>query len=156
MLSARQIFKRLGKSGIVFLIGLVLFVIFYFTDHALLASLVVGVMIPTGLIIAFRVFVWVKRHALWSLRNRLLVVYALMGVLPIVLLFVLIGLSAWALMSELAIYLATSALDHRLEDLQVAVNRLDMIPSKDRLMALSHFAEASEDEQNSESRAVAN
>ena len=56
-----------------------------------------------------------KRYSLWSLRNRLLLTYGLFGVLPILLLFTLAGLGAWALMNELAIYLASSALDRRLE-----------------------------------------
>jgi sigma-B regulation protein RsbU (phosphoserine phosphatase) len=140
MLTAREVTKHLGKSGIAFLISLLLFVLFYLTQHALLATFAVLCMFPTGLIVTFRIFIAIKRHALWSLRNRLLVVYALMGVLPIFLLFVLIGLSAWALMSELAIYLASSALEQRLNDLQFIVQRVQDIPAPDRPEALSHFS----------------
>jgi sigma-B regulation protein RsbU (phosphoserine phosphatase) len=140
MWTTREVKNHLGKSGIAFLIGLALFIVFYLTNLALLASLVVAAMIPTTLIVTFRLFVWIKRYALWSLRNRLLVVYALMGVLPIVLLFVLIGLSAWALMSELAIYLASTALEQRLHDLQFIVQRMQNVPPADRSGAFSHFS----------------
>ncbi len=138
----RVIVQRLGKSGIAFLIGLALFAVFYFTDLSLLAFLDAIAMIPIAIIILFRGFKWFKGHALWSLRNRLLVVYTLMGVLPIALLFVLVGLSGWALMNELAIYLASSALDRRLESLQSAVQGLQKIPPDQRAMAVSHFADA--------------
>jgi sigma-B regulation protein RsbU (phosphoserine phosphatase) len=140
----RPVIQRLGKSGIAFLVGLFLFVVFYLTDLTVLSFLMAVVMIPITLIVLFRGFKYVKDHALWSLRNRLLVVYTLMGVLPIALLFVLIGLSSWALMSELGIYLASSALDRRLESLQGAVQQLENVPAVDRPMAVSHFAEAFE------------
>ena len=58
---------------------------------------------------------YISRHSLWSLRNRLLTVYALIGILPIILILILVGLGAWSLTSELAIYLASSELDRRLD-----------------------------------------
>src|SRR5581483_733480 len=140
----RQAVQLLGKSGITLVVALLLFAVFYFTGKSLLAFLFAVALIPISLIVLFRGFVWVKRHALWSLRNRLLVVYTLMGVLPIALLFVLIGLSGWALMNELAIYLASSALDRRLESLQSAVEGLQQLKPADRPKAVSHFAEAFE------------
>jgi phosphoserine phosphatase RsbU/P len=142
MLPVRRIVQGLGKSGIAFLIGLSLFAAFYFTGRSLLAFLVAVTLIPITFIVLFRGFKWVKAHALWSLRDRLLVVYTLIGVLPIALLFLLIGLSAWALMSELAIYLASSALDRRLEALQNSVQSLEMLSPTDRVGAVSHFADA--------------
>ncbi|MBV8819361.1 MAG: PP2C family protein-serine/threonine phosphatase [Acidobacteriaceae bacterium] len=142
MSRVRPVIQRLGKSGVAFLAGLCLFLVFYFTDLSLAAFLDAVVMIPITFIVMFRGFRYVRQHALWSVRNRLLVVYTLMGVLPIALLFALIGLSAWALMSELGIYLASSALDRRLESLQGAVEQLEKIPTAERTVAVSHFAEA--------------
>jgi phosphoserine phosphatase RsbU/P len=142
MSRVRPVVQRLGKSGIAFVVGLILFVVSYLTDHSLLAFLVALAMIPITLIVLFRGFRYIKRHALWSLRNRLLVVYTLIGVLPIALLFVLIGLSGWALMSELAIYLASSALDRRLAELRGAAEHLATVPPSDRATVVTHFAEA--------------
>ncbi len=144
MSRARQAVHRLGKSGIAFLIGLCLFALFYFFGQPLFAFLVAVAMVPITFVVLFRGFKWLRGHALWSLRNRLLVVYTLIGVLPIALLFLLIGLSGWALMSELAIYLASSALDRRLDSLQSAVQGLERISPPERGMAVSHFAEAFE------------
>jgi sigma-B regulation protein RsbU (phosphoserine phosphatase) len=144
MLRVRPLIQRLGISGVAFVAGLLLFALFFFFNQSLAAFLVAVAMIPLTFIVTFRGFKWGKQHALWSLRNRLLVVYALIGVLPIALLFVLVGLGGWALMNELAIYLASSALDRRIDSLQSAVQGLQEIPAAQRPSAVPHFAEALE------------
>jgi len=136
----RQIAQPLGKSGIAFLIAFALFVIFYATGQGGLTVLTVLVMIPLAAILAFRGLRYAKRNALWSLRNRLIFVYGLIGVLPILLLFVLFGLGAWALMNELAIYLASSALNHRLDAAHAAVETLEHMPPAQRLAAAPEIA----------------
>jgi sigma-B regulation protein RsbU (phosphoserine phosphatase) len=138
----RQVRKLLGKSGIDFLITLALYCIFYFTGHGVLAALCFLALIPPALILLFRAFRWVKRNSLWSLRNRLLVVYGLIGVLPVLLLFALVGVGAWALMNELAIYLANSALDRRLDSVNGAVQALLRMPADQRRRAAPEIAKA--------------
>lgn len=128
----REARQRLGKSGIAFLITLAFFVLFYFTNHGLLAALCVLTLIPLAAILTFRFLRHLTRYSLWSLRNRLLFVYGLIGVLPILLLFLLIGLAIWALTSELAIYLARSALDHRLDSIRASVADVEKIPPGER------------------------
>lgn len=140
MSRVRQIALRLGKSGIAFLISLALYFLFSLTGHGLLAFLCILALIPIGIILAVRGFRWLRKNSLWSLRNRLLVVYGLMGVLPVLLLFALVGLGAWALMNELAIYLASSALDRRLDSVNAAVEALRRIPAKDRQYAAPEIA----------------
>lgn len=135
MSRVRQVAKFLGKSGIDFLITLLLYLGFYFTGHGALALLAFLALIPPGIILVFRGLRYLQRNSLWSLRNRLLFVYGLIGFLPILLLFVLVGLGAWAMMNELAIYLARSALDRRLEVVQAAVTTLQRMPPDIRLAA---------------------
>ncbi len=131
--------KRLGKSGIDFVITLALCFLFYFTGHAILATLCVLALIPPGIILLIRGFRYVKQHSLWSVRNRLLFVYGLFGFVPLVLLFLLVVLSTWALMSELAIYLASSALDRRIEAVRDAADFLHSIPVNRRPEAAEHL-----------------
>ena len=114
MSRVREAYQLLGISGTAFLIALACYFAFYFAGNGPLTLLAVLVLIPLGAILVFRTLRFIKNHALWSVRNRLLCVYGLMGALPILLLFVLFGLGAWALMNELAIYLASSALDRML------------------------------------------
>lgn len=124
----RQAMKFLGKSGVDFLITLAFYFIFRWTGHDILAVIAWLALIPPAFIIAFRIFRFIKRNALWSVRNRLLLAYGLMGVLPIFLLFILVALGAWAVMVELAIYLASSELNRRLDGLTEAVQLVRDLP----------------------------
>ena len=121
---AREAIQRLGKSGIAFLGSLVLYFALYFSNHGVLAFLTLLALIVLAIILAVRALRFTRRHLLWSVRNRLLFVYGLMGALPILLLFVLIGLSAWGLTNEVAIYLASTALERRLDPVNGVVESL--------------------------------
>ncbi|MGA8029583.1 MAG: SpoIIE family protein phosphatase [Bryobacteraceae bacterium] len=142
MSRVREIAKYFGKVGIAFLIALVLYFVFYFTGHGELLALDVLALIPLLAIVAFRALRYLKRHSLWSVRNRLLFVYGLFGVLPIMLLFVLVGLGAWALMNELAIYLASSALDRRLDSVNAAVETIHGMAPQQRSSAAPEVLKA--------------
>ena len=124
----RQVVKRLGKSGIAFLVALVLFFLFYFLGRGGLAFLFALALLPLTCILLFRGFSYLRVHGLWSVRNRLLFVYALIGVLPLLLILALIGLGTWALTDELAIYLADSALDRRVENVQHLIAAIRHLP----------------------------
>ncbi|MGI8961096.1 MAG: PP2C family protein-serine/threonine phosphatase [Bryobacteraceae bacterium] len=142
MSRVRQITQTLGIVGIAFLLALALFLLFYFTGHGALLALDILALIPLGAIMAFRAFRFAQRNLLWSLRNRLLFVYGLFGVLPILLLFVLAGLGTWALLSELAIYLASSALDRRIDSVHTALETVQRVPPDDRQEAVPHVVQA--------------
>lgn len=122
--------------GLVFLISLACWILFYLTGRTGLLIADSFVLFPVGTYMAFRGTRFVYRESLWSVRNRLLVVYTLFGVLPVLLLFVLFSITGWALMSELAIYLATSAIDRRVEAVQSVIPTIEHIPIKYRAGAL--------------------
>ncbi len=142
MSRVRQVAQALGTVGVTFIITLAAALLFYFTGHGGLLVIDILALIPLAAIMAFRAFRHARSHLLWSLRNRLLFVYGLFGVLPLLLLFVLIGLGTWALMSELAIYLASSALDRRLESVHTAVEMVHQVPPDDRPAAVPHIVQA--------------
>lgn len=60
------------------------------------------------------------RRAIWRLRNRLMVTYLLIAVVPILLILTLVGLSAYMLTQQVAVYLARSELDRRVASLRAA------------------------------------
>ncbi|MBV9082809.1 MAG: SpoIIE family protein phosphatase [Acidobacteriaceae bacterium] len=142
MWSAAQITRRLGKLGIAFLISLALYIIFDVTGHGVLLLLDSCVLVPLGVVVLFRATRSMRERALWSVRNRLLVVYGLFGVLPVLLLFAMFALAAWTLMSELAIYLATSALERRIDSVDDAVLALKDMPPDQRPRAAVHIRRA--------------
>ena len=136
MSAFRQVLRRLGKSGIAFVLALALYAAFYLTGRVVLAFFTLFVLVPLGAIVTYRVLRFVQRHSLWSVRNRLLFVYGLIGVLPILLLLILVGLSLWGLTNDLAIYLATAALERKLDPLTGAVDGLSrMTPDQRPLVA---------------------
>lgn len=62
------------------------------------------------------------RATLWRLRNRLLVTYVFIGVVPVLLIVILAGLSAYMLASQLAVFLAVSELDRKVEAMHNATD----------------------------------
>jgi sigma-B regulation protein RsbU (phosphoserine phosphatase) len=64
------------------------------------------------------------RTAIWRLRNRLLVTYLFIAVIPVLLIITLAALGAYALASQVAVYLATSELDRKVAAMQTATDTL--------------------------------
>jgi sigma-B regulation protein RsbU (phosphoserine phosphatase) len=63
---------------------------------------------------------WVKAKALWRLRNRLIVTYVFIGVIPVVMLVVLAILSFYLFAGQFATFVVTTALDSELKSLDAA------------------------------------
>jgi phosphoserine phosphatase RsbU/P len=68
-------------------------------------------------ILAFR---WIKAKALWRLRNRLIVTYVFIGVIPVVMLVILATLSFYLFAGQFATFVVTTALDSELKSLGAA------------------------------------
>ena len=136
----RQFADRLGKSGVAFLVLALLALLFYFAGWHLLLALAIVAIFPLTAFLVFRLMRYVMRNSLWSLRNRLLFVYGLIGVLPMVLILVLVGIGSWAFLVELALYLARTELDHRTDAVQFAVERLQAAPPGQRSAAALEIA----------------
>ncbi len=69
-------------------------------------------------VLAFR---WVKRRILWRLRNRLIVTYVFIGVIPAVLLVAMGLITLYGLGGQFAVFVVTSEKDAQLRSLQ-AIN----------------------------------
>ncbi len=80
-----------------------------------LITFVTGVLL---LIVGVR---WVRRRLMWRLRNRLIVTYTFIGVIPVVLLLLMGGISAYLLGGQFATYIASSDLQAELKSLS-AIN----------------------------------
>jgi sigma-B regulation protein RsbU (phosphoserine phosphatase) len=69
-------------------------------------------------IVAFR---WLKRKILWRLRNRLIVTYVFIGVIPAVLLMVMALITLYGFAGQFAIFVVTSEINSQLRNME-AVN----------------------------------
>jgi sigma-B regulation protein RsbU (phosphoserine phosphatase) len=74
--------------------------------------------------LAIRILRRLMRTAVWRLRNRLLVAYLFIAVVPIALILALAALASYTLVSQLAVYLVTSELDRRIEALEDAAHSI--------------------------------
>lgn len=68
-------------------------------------------------LLAFR---WVRRRILWRLRNRLIVTYVFIGVIPAVLLVTMALLSLYGLAGQFAVFVVTSEISSQLRSLESA------------------------------------
>ena len=106
--------KKLGKLEKVFcFLPLVYLGLIVFRPASMFVPLTQIVLLLMGAWIAFRLTRAGMRKAIWRLRNRLLVTYLFIAVVPVALIVVLVGVGGYALISQLAIYLAMSDLDRR-------------------------------------------
>ena len=75
----------------------------------------------SGVLFFLLAFGWVRRRMLWRLRNRLIVTYVFIGVIPAVLLVTMGIITLYGLGGQFAVFLVTSEIDAQLRSLE-AVN----------------------------------
>jgi phosphoserine phosphatase RsbU/P len=63
---------------------------------------------------------WVRHRMLWRLRNRLIVTYMFIGVIPVILLVAMAWVAGWLFAGQFATYVASSELQLRLQHLEAA------------------------------------
>ncbi|MGA8500318.1 MAG: SpoIIE family protein phosphatase, partial [Candidatus Sulfotelmatobacter sp.] len=95
-----MLLKPFSRAAADSLAGWVKFLLF---DAALLFS-----------VIAFR---WLKRKILWRLRNRLIVTYVFIGVIPAVLLVAMTFITLYGLAGQFAVFVVTSEINSQLRSL---------------------------------------
>jgi len=74
-----------------------------------------------GLLFFILAFKWVKRRILWRLRNRLIVTYVFIGVIPAVLLVAMALITLYGFAGQFAVFVVTSEIQSQLRSLD-AVN----------------------------------
>ena len=72
------------------------------------------------ILFALLAFRWLKAKLLWRLRNRLIVTYMFIGVIPVVLLVAMAFITLYLFAGQFANFVVTSELDSRLRSLQSA------------------------------------
>ena len=99
----------------VFLILLALDLILQRTNSSpAFADLLTVVLILIGTVLAFRL----TRQAIWRLRNRLIVTYVFIAVVPIALTLALAAIGTWIVTGQVAVYLVRSELERRASALE--------------------------------------
>ncbi|MDX2269690.1 MAG: PP2C family protein-serine/threonine phosphatase [Bryobacter sp.] len=97
-----------------------------------------------GVIITAPVAIWrvgrmLLRSFIWKLRNRLIVAYVFIALVPLVLLGVLVVAGAYVVTGQMAIYLVTSELDRQVATLRAAAESVSRIPPGARQASVENF-----------------
>ena len=121
----KTVWKRLGKLDKTFLILLLLYIVLLFAVPSnAFVSFLEFVLFMLGAWLAIRLSRIALRKAIWRLRNRILVTYVFIAVVPILLIVALAGLGTYMLAGQVAVYLARSELDRRVGSMRTAVDAL--------------------------------
>ncbi|HEY6306975.1 MAG TPA: SpoIIE family protein phosphatase [Candidatus Angelobacter sp.] len=72
------------------------------------------------ILLVFLALRWFRNRVMWSVRNRLIVTYMFIGVVPLVLVLLIASLSAYLLAGQFSAYLTASEIEAQLQRLQAA------------------------------------
>src|SRR3954464_3530746 len=73
-----------------------------------------------GLFLLFMLFRWVRRVLLWRLRNRLIVTYVFIGVIPVLLILVMVGVAGYMISNQYATSQARIQMDSEIHAMRLA------------------------------------
>ncbi|MGB7723581.1 MAG: SpoIIE family protein phosphatase [Bryobacteraceae bacterium] len=134
------IWRRLGPIEKAFLVFAVLYALLYFTRVApaiqLLAAMGAFIL---GLLALFKLARRGMRKAIWRLRNRLIVAYLFIAVVPIILIVALAAIAGYAVIGQMAVYLVNTELTHRVNSLLRPAEALARAPIGDPEVTLNRF-----------------
>lgn len=119
--------SKIARAGVyVLALDILLFVLQLFTGRLfpkLAASLGGWVSFLSGLAILLFVIVgyrWLRKELLWRLRNRLIVTYMFIGVIPVILLLVMSLFTLYLLAGQFASFVVTSEITSHLRSMEAA------------------------------------
>src|ERR1035441_1278386 len=124
-----DIWRRMGRVAQAFILVTVAFLLLHYTHVGLGLQIVTGVVtIVLGLVAAYPLARRVARRAIWRLRNRLIVAYLFIAVVPIVLILALVIFAGKGVIGQVAVYLVDTELSRREHFLQNEVSALVRLP----------------------------
>lgn len=133
--------RRLGWVEKTFVIALAVYWLLRLAGLAgTLQPLLAVVALMLGLVTLTRLLRRSLRGAIWRLRNRLVLVYLFIAVVPLVLGLLLVGIAAWGVIGQTAVYLVNSELNRRISFLTGPVEGLFRLPGTNVSSFAAQFA----------------
>jgi sigma-B regulation protein RsbU (phosphoserine phosphatase) len=124
-----DIWRRMGRVAQAFILVTVAFLLLHFLHAGFGLQFAAGVlMIVLGLVAAYQIARRLARRAIWRLRNRLIVAYLFIAVVPIVLILALVIFAGKGIIGQVAVYLVDTELARREHFLQGEVSALVHLP----------------------------
>ena len=129
---------RLGRIEKVFLVLMAIWALLYFTGLAQkFQTLTAIAAIVMGVAAIIKIGRMAMRNLIWRLRNRLIVAYLFIAVVPIVLILALMLVTSYALIGQMAVYLVNRELENRMRTLSFPAETLTRAPAPDTQTALT-------------------
>lgn len=120
---------RLGRAGQSFILLTVAFLLLHFLNAGLAIQIAAGLLMTFfGSVTAYQIARRLARRAIWRLRNRLIVAYVFIAVVPIVLILALVVFAGKGIIGQVAVYLVDTELSRREARLQSEVTGLANVP----------------------------
>jgi sigma-B regulation protein RsbU (phosphoserine phosphatase) len=138
----QRVLRLLGLPEKAFFLCVAAFLVLYFTGTGLLWQVLLAVPVMSlGLVSLYRIVRHILRGAVWRLRNRLMVAYVFIAVVPVILILIMAGLAGYVVIGEMAVYLANHELDSRLSQVHRQASGLARVPPRDPESSLRRTAE---------------
>ena len=129
---------RLGRIEKAFLVLMAIWALLYFTGLAQkFQTLTAMAAIVMGVVAIIKIGRMAMRNLIWRLRNRLIVAYLFIAVVPIVLILALMLVTSYALIGQMAVYLVNRELENRMRTLSFPAETLTRAPARDPQTALT-------------------
>jgi sigma-B regulation protein RsbU (phosphoserine phosphatase) len=138
---ARRTWSRIGNLEKLFLALILLYGLLYVFNVATgLRFFLALAAFVLGLAALIKLARRSLRQTIWRLRNRLIAAYLLIAVVPVVLILALVGIAAWAVIGQMAVYLVDNELSRRVAFLAGPAEGLVHIPGANREVFAARFA----------------
>jgi sigma-B regulation protein RsbU (phosphoserine phosphatase) len=137
----KNLAQILGRWGVAFFVLLALDVaLARLAPSSGFRLLVALALYVTGLLFALQLIRRNMRRLIWRLRNRLIVAYLFIAFVPIALIAILVGIGAWIMTGQTAVYLVSSELDRRTAALHGVAQMLAGTPAAKRQNTIREVA----------------
>ena len=137
-----DLWRMLGRSGQAFALGVLACGIAYaLAASAWITNLLLNLTFFAGAVVGWKLLRFGARKLIWRLRNRLVVSYLFMALIPVVLLLVMSGLVAYLFSSQVLAYLVTTNMNHRAGELQSAIDAVMQAPPASRRDAITRLGD---------------
>jgi sigma-B regulation protein RsbU (phosphoserine phosphatase) len=128
---------RLGRIEKLFFVLMATWALLYFTGMAQrFQTLAAAAAIVMGVVAIVKIGRMAMRNLIWRLRNRLIVAYLFIAVVPFVLILALMLVTSYALVGQIAVYMVQKDLDNRMNMLKFRAETLTRAPTRDPQVAL--------------------
>jgi sigma-B regulation protein RsbU (phosphoserine phosphatase) len=128
---------RLGRIEKIFLVLMAVWALLFFTGMAQRYQTLAGAAaIFMGVLAIVKIGRMALRNLIWRLRNRLIVAYLFIAVVPIALLLIFMLVTSYAVVGQMAVYMVQKDLDYRINTLKLRAEALTRAPARDPQRAM--------------------